>query len=410
MTRLFYGDTVIRPKKLQVRPIVALLVLLGCTAAAAAPDEAALGAAEGYSSGTRETYFQRNHRVGAYSSMETIFPTRKVTAGDTARTLPQRDSKPDWPFIRNYLDSHPLTGLLVIHDGRVLFEHYQYSRRPEQRFTSWSMAKTIVAMAVGIAVEEGRIASIDDPVDRYEPALSTTAWKGVAIRHVLQMTSGVRFDETYDKPGTDIVKLSSQWSSQEGSMLQVLSGLNAVHAPPGEKFKYSSAETQVLAQVLARATGRPLAEYVSEKLWMPMGAEADAAWVLDASGMEAAYCCMSARLRDWGRLGQLLLDGGKRDGKSVVPAAWVEAATTVRFRDGHLQPGRATPYYGYGYQTWIFPENLGFALLGIQGQSVFIHPRKRLVMVQTAVWPTSIDAELGRQRDAFWRELVFNVR
>jgi len=158
--------------------------------------------------------------------------------------------------------------------------------------------------------------------------------------------------------------------------------------------------------VLVKATGRTLADYVSEKIWAPMGAEADAFWTLDAAGMEVAYCCFSARLRDYARFGQLLLDGGKVNGRQLIPADWVDAATSVRFRDGHLQPRHATPYFGYGYQLWIFPDNLGFALLGVRGQSVFVNPRLRLVMVQTAVWASSIDPAAGRQRDEFWRALV----
>jgi CubicO group peptidase (beta-lactamase class C family) len=162
--------------------------------------------------------------------------------------------------------------------------------------------------------------------------------------------------------------------------------------------------------VLVRATGRALADYVGEKIWTPMGAEADGAWVVDAAGVEAGYCCLSARLRDWARLGQLLLEGGQRDGTQVIPRAWVEAATTVRPQDSHLLPRRATPYFGYGYQTWIFPEGLGFALLGVRGQAVYVNPALRLVMVQTAVWPTSSNLALARERDQFWRELIRSLR
>ena len=204
---------------------------------------------------------------------------------------------------------------------------------------------------------DGRIASLDDPIERYEPALADSAWKGVALRHVLNMASGVHFDETYDRPDTDIARLSRAWTRQQGSLLAGLQTVNTRDAPPGDRFKYVSANTQVLAQVLARATGRPLADYVSEKIWAPMGAEAD-------------------------------------------------AATTVRPADSHLRPGSATPYFGYGYQTWIFPDQLGFALLGVRGQAVFVHPKLKLVMVQTAVWPVSSDAMLSRQRDRFWREVM----
>jgi len=294
--------------------------------------------------------------------------------------------------VQPYLDSHPATGLLVMKEGQVLLERYQYGRSAEHRFTSFSMAKTVVAMALGVAMAEGRIASLDDPVERYEAALADTAWQGVAVRHVLNMASGVQFDETYDRADSDIAKLSRAWTRQ-GSLLGELQTFKVREVAPGQRFKYISADTQVLAQVVARATGRPLAEYVSEKIWTPMGAE-------------AAYCCLSARLRDWARLGQLLLERGQRHGKAIIPAQWIDAATTVRPADGYLRPQSATPYFGYGYQTWIFPDQLGFALLGVRGQAVFVHPKLKLVMVQTAVWPRSTDPALSRQRDRFWRDVV----
>ena len=394
------------PKPHLLGRLICLALLAASQATTAAPDEAAYGAAQGYPAGTVDNWYTQDHRVGAHSAMETLFPVRTVRAGTVPRALPRHDAVPDWPFIQTYLDSHPATGLLVLKDGKVLVERYQYERQAEHRFTSFSMAKTLVAMATGIALSEGRIASIDDPVDRYEPALAATAWKGVTIRHVLNMASGVRFDETYDKPGTDIAALSRTWARQQGGLLHALGRFQASDAAPGDRFKYISADTQVLAQVLTRAVDRPLADYVSDKLWQPLGAEADAAWVTDPQGMEAAYCCLSARLRDWGRLGLLLAERGQREGQSVIPADWVDAATTVRFRDGHLQPRRATPYFGYGYQTWVFPDHLGFALLGVRGQAVFVHPRLKLVMVQTAVWTSSSDARLSRQRDELWRELV----
>ncbi|NDG38718.1 MAG: class C beta-lactamase-related serine hydrolase [Betaproteobacteria bacterium] len=392
------------------RPFVVLAAGLAASfCVAAAPDEDAYGAGQGYSAGTLSNWYTQDHMVGAYSAMETLFPVRTVRAGQALRALPRSDAAPDWPFIQRYLDSHPATGLLVLKDGKVLVERYQYGRQPEHRFTSFSMAKTLVAMAIGVAVSEGKIASIDDPVERYEPALAATAWKGVAIRHVLNMSSGVRFDETYDKPNTDIAALSRTWARQGGGLLAALGRFQDRDAAAGDRFKYISADTQVLAQVLTRAVGQPLADYVSDKLWQPLGAEADAVWITDPQGMEAAYCCMSARLRDWGRLGLLLAERGQRDGQSVIPAEWVDAATTVRLRDGHLQPGRATPYFGYGFQTWVFPDRLGFALLGVRGQSVFVHPRLKLVMVQTAVWRSSSDLTLSRQRDALWRDIVLRA-
>jgi CubicO group peptidase (beta-lactamase class C family) len=261
-------------------------------------------------------------------------------------------------------------------------------------------------MAVGIAVSEGLIASIDDPLDKYEPELGASAWRGVSIRHALHMASGVKFDEAYDTSDSDVIRLSRAWARNTGELLSVLKTITQRDAEPGTRFHYSSADTQALAQTLRGAIGRPLADYVSEKIWTPMGAEADASWLIDSTGMEAAYCCLNARLRDYGRLAMLLLDRGMLAGRSIIPPEWVDAATSVGSSDVYLQPGTASSYYGYGYQTWIFPEHHGYALLGVRGQSIFVHPRLRLIMVQTAVNVRSSDPSLNRRRNQFWRELV----
>lgn len=380
--------------------------LCALVAACAAPDFAPRGAESAHPVGDRTNWYRPSHLVGSLTAMDRIFPTRRVAASGQARPLPRAAREPAWPFVDAYLDRHPATGLLILQDGRILFERYRQGRRAEDRFSTFSVAKTVVGLAVGIALAEGRIRSLDDPVDRYDANLADTAWAGVAIRHVLTMSSGVRFDETYDRTDTDIARLSRAWTRQEGSLAEALRRHKERRSPPGREFHYASADTQVLAQVLVAATGRPLADYVGDRLWGPMGAENDAAWVLDATGMEAGYCCLSARLRDWARLGQLLLDDGERDGRAVVPADWVRASTTVREADRHLRPRVATPYLGYGHQIWILPDALGFAMLGVRGQAVYVHPQRRLVMVQTAAWPSAREPALAAQRDAFWRTVV----
>ncbi len=387
----------------------ALLVVLAGTAQAA-PDEAGYGAAEAYPSGTRANWFQKRFLVGSFTAMEKIFSVREVKAGATARSLPAADKPLDWSGIAQYLATQPATGLLILKDGKVLAEHYQYGRKAEDRFTSFSMAKTLVGLGIGAALADGKITSLDDPVDSYEPELAASAWKGVSIRQVLNMASGVKFDETYDTPNSDIARLSRPWSRGEGSLIAELKRLTERDATPGDRFRYVSANTQVLAHVLVRVTGKALSDYIGERLWVPLGAEADAAWIVDPVGMEAAYCCLSARLRDFARIGQLLLDDGVVDGRRLIPDGWVAAATTVRLRDGHLRPRRATPYFGYGYQTWVFPDQLGYALLGVRGQAVFVYPPLRLIMAQTAVWPSATEPDLGRARDAFWRDLIVRVQ
>jgi len=163
--------------------------------------------------------------------------------------------------------------------------------------------------------------------------------------------------------------------------------------------------------VLRRVTGRPVAEYLQEKIWQPIGAEADATWLVDSTGQESTYCCLNAVLRDYARLGLLLAHDGNWRGRQLIPAAWIKDATTVREDQSHLRPGRATPFFGYGYQTWIFPswilpdERRMFALLGVRGQAIYVDPQSRLVLVHTAVRKLSVDPG-SRETSALWQSVV----
>jgi CubicO group peptidase (beta-lactamase class C family) len=162
----------------------------------------------------------------------------------------------------------------------------------------------------------------------------------------------------------------------------------------------------VLGLVLRAATGRRPAEYLQERMWQPIGAEADATWLIDRSGQEATFCCLNAVLRDYARLGLLLAHGGNWRGRQLIPAAWIMDATTVRADQPHLQPRTATPFFGYGYQTWILPgERRMFAFLGVRGQAIYVDPQSRLVMVHTAVRKQSVDPGM-RETTALWYAVV----
>jgi CubicO group peptidase (beta-lactamase class C family) len=185
-----------------------------------------------------------------------------------------------------------------------------------------------------------------------------------------------------------------------------VTSFNDRERPPGTKFSYASVETQVLGLVLARAIGRPVAEYLQEEIWQPIGAEADAMWLVDNSGQEATFCCLNAVLRDYARLGLLLAHDGNWRGRQIIPAAWVLEATTVHMDQPHVWPGTATPYEGYGYQTWIIPnERRMFMLWGAQGQRIYVDPRSKLVMVNTAVQEGYAPLAL-QETGALWSALV----
>jgi CubicO group peptidase (beta-lactamase class C family) len=269
------------------------------------------------------------------------------------------------------------------------------------------MAKTVTAMLVGVAIDEGRIRSVDDLAAAYVPKLAGTEYGRTSLRHLLQMSSGVRFSHESGF-GADILQLgfATYWRLGPGGVDAVTS-FNARESPAGTKFSYSSAETQVLGLVLTRATGRPVAKYLEQKIWQPMGAEADATWLIDASGQEATYCCINAVLRDYARLGLLLAHDGNWRGRQIIPAAWVLAATTVDLDRPHLWPGTATSYEGYGYQTWIIPsERRTFMLWGANGQRIYVDPQSKLVMVNTAVHKLALDLPPLQEMGALWAALV----
>jgi CubicO group peptidase (beta-lactamase class C family) len=380
----------------------------------AGPDADAYGAREGYPLGDRASFFRVPFLVGSQSHLDEIFPGRPVRRAATPSSLARAGSEPALRYeyqgqrfaLDDYLARNPATGLLVARDDTILVERYQYARTDRDRFTSWSMAKTITSMLLGIAIAEGRIRSVDDPAATYVPALAGVEYGRTSLRHLLQMSSGVRFVEQYT-PGDDVSKLAMGTFGQRGpGGVDAVTPFNERALAPGTKFSYASVETQVLGLVLAAAVGRPVSEYLQEKIWQPIGAEADATWIIDRSGQEVTFCCFNAVLRDYARLGLLLAHDGNWRGRQIIPAAWIQEATSVRADQPHLQPRTATPFFGYGYQTWIFPgDRRTFALLGVRGQSIYVDPASRLVMVTTAVRKLPVDPGVA-ETGALWRAVA----
>jgi CubicO group peptidase (beta-lactamase class C family) len=372
-------------------PLVVLAIVLSAAAAFAAPDEEALGKAEGYPVCPASLRPETRCLIGLVSRFDEMVPARAVARGGEARPLKRSAAEPAFRYtyqsqdsgLDDYLSRNRTTGLLILKGDTILAERYQYDRTPQHRMNSYSMAKTLVAMLVGVALAEGKIQSLDDRADRYVPELKGTPYGETPIRHLLTMSSGVRFTENYS--GADdvatLVRLSVLGESEGGAA--TVMPFRTRDRAPGEKFSYSSAETQVLGLVLRAATGRTLADYLSAKIWQPMGAEADASWAMDKGGYEAAYFAVNATVRDYARLGMLLANDGALDGRRIIPAGWVRAATTPAAK--HFEPGQTGLFFGYGYQTWIVPgPERQFVLRGLRGQCVFVDPKSKLVLVHTA--------------------------
>lgn len=398
-----------------------LVLLLGAALVAiafpseAAPDEKLLGKAAGYPIGTRANwFFDESVRVGSFSNLDRLLPHYTLQKAAAPLPIPAAAVEPriEYRFqnqtytLEDFLAHQRVTGLLLIKDGEVLLERYQYDRKASHRFVSHSMAKSIVSLAIGIAVAEGKINSLDDRVSKYVPELAGVPYGETSIRNVLRMSSGVPFNEVYD--GKDDLTRFTRLRYSQGS-IRALRDFGVREAEQGTRFHYASSETVILALLLRAVTGTTLSEYLTSRLWQPMGAEADATWIRTSDGTEAAAGGFNAILHDYGRLGMLLANDGVVGARQVVPKQYLLDATDARRQPDAFAPGRATPYFGYGYQFWVFPgAKRRFALLGVYGQSIFIDPELKLVLVITAA---AKNASVGKEsfafeRSALWRGLI----
>jgi CubicO group peptidase (beta-lactamase class C family) len=364
------------------------------------PNAELYGVAEGYPIADRSLAVQPGepdqpkYRVGAYSHFDEIYPTRRIerAAAPWMFKRSQVDIRYNFRGIRSslpeYLSRNPVTGLLIAKNDQILFEHYQYGRTDRDRLMSQSMAKSITALLIGIAIGEGAIRSLDDTAETYVPGFKNTEYGKTPIRDLLHMSSGVEFGETKDGQ-RDLNRLWADMVLGLGSTKGTINSIvqfNRRIAPPGTKFFYVSIEADVVGVVLHYAVDQWASDYLQKKVWEPIGAEADAAWVVDAQGFEVAHGFFNAVLRDYARLARLLAHDGMWEGRQIIPAQYLIDATTTRSSDAYLAPGNAMPNFGYGYFFWLLSgERRQFAMVGDNGQRICVDPTSKLILVQTAV-------------------------
>jgi CubicO group peptidase (beta-lactamase class C family) len=348
---------------------------------------------------------QPKYRVGAFSHYQELFPTRLVKRAATPwqfRRAPAETSDPFRGRVVDYLSRNPVTGLLIAKDDQILFEHYQYGRTDRDLLLSQSMVKSITGLLIGIAIGDGAIKSVDDTAETYVPGLKGTEYGATPLRALLHMSSGVDFGEEQDK-GRDLDRLWIDMVRGTGSKgtIASIAQFNRRIAPPGTRFFYASIEPDVLGLVLHYAVNKSASEYLREKVWEPIGTEADAKWLIDAEGFEVAHHGFNAVLRDYARLGRLLAHDGAWEGRQIIPAQWMLETTTTRSSDAYLAPGRTEPRsLGYGYLMWLLPgARRQFAPIGFFGQRICVDPASKLVMVQTAV-------ENGPEVGRLWSDVV----
>lgn len=374
------------------------------------PNAAAYGMNEGYPRCQGLAFVRETRcRVGAFSQFDALFPARRIAASGRPSAWRRAPAEPEIAYvfagrghtIDSYLDRRPITGFLLAKGDTLLIERYQYGRRDTDRMASFSMAKTIVGLLVGHAVHDGAIRSLDDAAEIYVPGLAGTLYGAAPIRALLEMRSGVFFREDYADPTSDIYTLARLTLEQDpAGSLAALKRFDWRRAPPGRHFYYSSADTVALGLVVAAATRRTLADYASEKLWRPLGAEADASWIVDATGHEVAFAYVNAVLRDWARLGRMLAEGGTAEGRVVVPASWLAAMRANPIETG-FERSR------YGFHVWLSADGKRFLLMGLRGQTVIADPETGLVLVQTSL---SSDDFLDLELFELWRAARARLR
>ena len=332
-----------------------------------------------------------------FRHMNRVFPVHVVRHGAAARPLPlapaisprwTRDGHPQ--TVKSYMRGEHIAGLLVLQNGRIRLERYGLGVTAGSRWTSFSVTKSVTDTLAGVGLQQGWLQSLDDHVSRYLPEMRGTAYDAVTVRQLMTMTTGVRWNERYDSPDADNVRLYS--GSAEGEQLITgYMGRLSREAPAGSRWQYNTGETDLLGILLRRASGKTLAELLSTSVWPAMGAERDGFWIASAAGpagVEFGGSGISATLRDWGRYGQWVLGGGA----GVVPAGWFNEATRPQGMAGGAS-------YGYG---WWPQGNGAFAALGIFGQSILVDPSRKLVIVTLADWPNATGEAHTAARAAFW--------
>lgn len=339
---------------------------------------------------------QRDAAFRALDRLPVLAKSRVVPAGSKPQPLPPGPPLKLPLDIEAFMAGQRSAAVLVLHDGKIRLERYGLGFDADGRWTSFSVAKSITSTLLGAAIRDGHIRSMDDKVSQYIPQMKGSAYDDVSIRQLLTMTSGVRWNEDYADPNSDVARFNNH-KPEDGSDATVSYLRRLPRAePPGTRWNYSTGETNLVGILVSQATGKPLSTYLSEKIWIPAGMEQQATWILSRTGHEISGCCIQASTRDFARFGLFILDGARVDGRSIVPEGWLQEATTRRTGIG--LPGR-----GYGYQWWTNDDG-SFSARGIFGQGIFIDPKRRIVVAVNANWGGGArDPVAYPARDNFYR-------
>lgn len=326
-----------------------------------------------------------------------LSPTRKIEAGDYTFTLPdQLENFEDFSYqvegtqfsLEDFMEHNHVGGLLIIKDGSIRLEQYGLGNTEDTLWVSFSVSKSVTSLLLGAAIQDGYISSVDERITDYLPRLKGSAYDQARIRDVLQMASGVEWDETYGDPNSDV----GSYPGQDVVRLFDYLGAKEQVAEPGEVFNYNTGETDLVGALVRSAVGNNLATYLSHKIWQPFGMESDANWATHGSGGgERGGCCMNVTLRDYGRIGLFALGGGVLpDGTRVLSEDWMQQSTT---------PSKGSA--GYGYLWWLIGDG-AYRASGIYGQGIYVNPDKNLVIAVISAWPQATGREFSIHRNGMF--------
>ncbi|WP_024537527.1 serine hydrolase domain-containing protein [Comamonas badia] len=345
-------------------------------------------------------FWSQKQRDAAFRAMDRISLLAKWhTAQPSAQPRPLPEGKPlklglD---LDAFMQGQHSAAVIVLQDGEIRLERYGLGFDKDGRWTSFSVAKSFTSTLVGAALKDGLIKSMDDKVSDYLTDMKGSAYDDVTVKQLLTMTSGVKWNEDYGDPSSDVARFNNHVPEPGvDSLVSYMRKLPRA-APAGTHWNYSTGETNLVGLMLMAAIKKPLTEYLQEKIWQPAGMAQQATWLLSKSGKEISGCCLQAAPRDFARMGQFILEGAMVQGQSIVSDGWLKAATSKQADIG--QPGR-----GYGYQWWTYDDGT-FAARGIFGQGIFIDPARQLVIAVNADWDKAGAANnpASDAREAFYQ-------
>lgn len=339
----------------------------------------------------RLNMFEPEISVLANRTFELMFDTARVETGDSVWQLPDSPRALDfsYEFDGEQLDAAGFAertftdALLILKQGRIVHESYHNRATPQTHFNSYSGAKTLNSILAGIAIADGHIPSVDVPILNYMPELEGTVYDGLSLKNLLQMRTGAAWDDNFFVPGPSRDAHVGAFVDNEIRYVSAAEKIVERAAPPGQAFNYNSVEATLVGEIVSRAAGKSVSEYLSERVWKPAGMERYGFYVIDGPpgvGKEFTAGAFNAVARDYARLGQLMLNRGSANGRAILTPEWVKESTAPG-------PGTARPGMGYAYLWWTITDNGAYTMLGGEGQFVYVHPASETVIVKLSHIP-----------------------